>query len=87
MPLSENSIGVFVNGAHETPNPAREPTLVRLQKCDDANVVISQQIGELYRLDIEFAIIVNPVSGSCPPDEKWLERYSQSHTWRTRWID
>jgi hypothetical protein len=41
MPLSENSIGIFVNSAHETPNLARELTLVRLQKCDNANVGIS----------------------------------------------
>jgi hypothetical protein len=68
MPLSENLIGVFVDVPHETPHLARIPTFVRLQKCDDANVIIGQQIGELCRLDIEFVFIVNPVSGSCPPN-------------------
>ena len=74
MPLSGNLIVVFVNSPYETPNLTRPPR-VRLQKCDNANIVSGRQVGELCRLNAEFAIPVKPASICCAADNKWLERY------------
>jgi hypothetical protein len=74
MPLSENSIVVFANSPYKIPKLTRPPRIY-LQKCNHANVVSGRQIGELCRLDTEFAIFVKPASIRRLPDNKWLERY------------